>query len=46
MTTPATRDRADGLRMACAVPPLSARDDWAGRVVRRAVVDGLACEVR
>ena len=45
MTAPApraqVRESADGLRMARAVRQLSARDDWAGRLVRRAIVDAL-----
>ena len=44
MTAPATRasvrESADRLRMARGLR-LSARDDWAGRIVRRAVVDAL-----
>ena len=46
MTAVATRARllresADGLRMARAVRELWPRDDWAGRVVRRALVEAL-----
>ena len=46
MTGVATRGRirresADGLRLARAVRELSARDDWAGRVVRRALVEAV-----
>ena len=46
MTAVATRARlfresADGLRMARAVRGLWRRDDWAGRVVRRALVEAL-----
>jgi len=35
------RDSADGLRLARAARELSARDDWVGRVVRRALVEAV-----
>jgi predicted O-methyltransferase YrrM len=36
------RESADGLRLARAVRELSARGDWVGRVVRRALVEAVA----